>query len=302
MQKFDGQLITIFGGGGYVGRYVVEALLAQGARVRVAQRNPHQATFLRALANLGQIQFVRADVRDAASVARAVHGSSAVVNLVGGFDNMQAIHVDGAAHIAKAAADAGAAAMVHMSAIGADPQSPSLYGRSKAAGEAAVRTAFPSAAILRPSIIFGREDQFVNRFAKMVQWPIAPVVGAEARFQPVYVGDVAKAVVSALHPFHAGNNYELAGPQPFTMKALLIWLADYTGNSPYFVNVSGALLSFLPFSPMSKDQWKMLQVDNVPAAGSLGLSDLGIPPTALESVAPDWLVLYRDKGRFADQG
>ena len=300
MQKFDGQLITIFGGGGFVGRYVVQELLAQGARVRVAQRNPHQATYLRALANLGQIQFVRADVTDAASVARAVAGSDAVVNLTGSFDKMQAIHAEGAAHIAKAAADAGASALVHISAIGADPQSPSLYGRSKAEGEAAVRAAFPAATILRPSIIFGREDQFVNRFAKMVQWPITPVVGAEARFQPVYVADVAKAVIAALHPAHSAKIFELAGPQPFTMQALLRWLADYSDHDPLFINIAGGLISSLPFAPISKDQWKMLQVDNVPAAGSLGLRDLGLTPTALESVASDWLILYREKGRFAD--
>jgi uncharacterized protein YbjT (DUF2867 family) len=301
MQKLDGQLITIFGGGGFVGRYVVEQLLAQGARVRVAQRDPHQATYLRALANLGQIQFVRADVRDQASVLRAMQGSVAAVNLVGSFDNMQSVQADGAGHIAQAAEQAGVTALVHISAIGADPQSPSLYGRSKADGEAAVRTAFPKAVILRPSIIFGREDKFVNRFAKMVQYSIVPVVGADARFQPVYVGDVAQAVAAALNPVHDGKTFELAGPQPFTMKGLLRWLADLTGRKPLFINVSGGLISSLPFSPMSKDQWNMLQVDNVPAAGSLGLADLGLTPTALESVAADWLVLYREKGRFADE-
>lgn len=301
MQKLDGQLITIFGGGGFVGRYVVEQLLAQGARVRVAQRDPHQATYLRALANLGQIQFVRADVRDQVSVSRAMQGSVAAVNLVGDFDNMQAVQAEGAGHIAQAAAQAGLTALVHISAIGAAPQSPSHYGRSKADGEAAVRAAFPKAVILRPSIIFGREDQFVNRFAKMVQYSIVPVVGADARFQPVYVGDVAQAVVAALNPVHGGKTFELAGPQPFTMKGLLRWLADLTGRTPLLVNVSGGLISSLPFSPISKDQWNMLQVDNVPAAGSLGLADLGLTPTALESVAADWLVLYREKGRFADE-
>lgn len=301
MHKLDGQLISILGGGGFVGRYVTERLLALGARVRVAQRNPQQATFLRPLANLGQIQFVRADVRDPAGVARAIGGSHAVINLVGSFTEMQAVQADGAGHVAQAAAQAGASMLVHLSAIGADPNSPSLYGRTKASGEAAVRGAFPQAAILRPSVIFGREDQFVNRLGRMVQHKLVPVVAGSARFQPVYVGDVAAAVVAALAPQHAGRTYELAGPTAYTMDGLLHWLAHYTGHRPRFFPVSGRLIASLPFSPISKDQLAMLRVDNVPADGALGLVDLNITPTPLENVAHDWLVLYREQGRFADK-
>ncbi len=299
MHKLDGQLITILGGGGFVGRYVCERLMALGARIRVAQRDPRRATFLRPLGNLGQIQFVRADVRDAASVTRALRGSDAVVNLVGSFADMQAVQADGAAHVAQAAAQAGVQALVHLSAIGADANSPSLYGRTKAAGEAAIRNACPQARILRPSIIFGREDKFVNRFGSMVQYRLVPVVGGNARFQPVYVGDVAAAVIAALHPAHAGQTYELAGPQIFTMNGLLHWLADYTGHQPLFLPVPGSLIASLPFTPITKDQYAMLRVDNVPASGALGLVDLGIAPTPLENVAEDWLVLYREQGRFS---
>lgn len=299
MHKLDNQLITIFGGGGFVGRYVAEHLLALGARVRVAQRDPAQATFLRPLANLGYIQFVRADVRDPASTARALYASDAVINLTGSFDDMQAVHADGAAHIAQASAQAGVRAVVHLSAIGADAQSPSLYGRTKAAGEQAMTGSFPKTVILRPSIIFGREDQFVNRFAAMVQHGLVPVVAGHARFQPVYVGDVAAAVVRALAPRHAGQTFELAGPKIFTMNSLLRWLAEYTDHHPYFMPISGRLVASLPFSPISHDQLKMLSVDNVAADGALGLADLGIIPTAIENVAADWLVQYRRNGRFS---
>lgn len=299
MQKLDGQLITILGGGGFIGRYVTGRLLALGARVQLAQRDPRQATFLRPLGNLGQIQFLRANVRDPASIARAVRGSDAVINLVGSFADMQAVQADGAGHVAQAAAQAGVPTLVHLSAIGADANSPSLYGRTKAAGEAAIRQAFPQAVILRPSIIFGREDQFVNRFANMVQYAVVPVIGGSSRFQPVYVGDVAAAAINALAPQHAGQTYELAGPQVFSMKGLLRWLADFTGHSPCFLPLPGGLIASLPFTPITKDQYAMLSVDNIPASGALSLADLGIVPTALENVAEDWLVMYREQGRFA---
>ncbi len=177
MQKLDGQLITVLGGGGFLGRYVVQRLLARGARVRIAQRTPRAATFLKPLGGLGQTQFVTADVRDAASIARAVQGSDAVINLVGAFGDMQAVQADGAGHAAAAAKAAGIATLVHVSAIGADRDSLSAYGRSKGDGEAAVRAAFADAVILRPSIIFGREDQFINRFAALIRMaPVVPVI------------------------------------------------------------------------------------------------------------------------------
>lgn len=307
MQSFDGQLITVLGGGGFLGRYVVQRLLSRGARVRVAQREPRQATFLKPLGGLGQTQFVAADVRDPASVARAVAGSDAVINLVGAFDDMRAVQAEGAANVAAAAKAAGARAFVHVSAIGADQGSPSAYGRSKGDGEAAVRAAFPEAAILRPSIIFGREDHFINRFANMIRMaPVVPVIAPRAKFQPVYVGDVADAVIAALDASAAGRTFELGGPQILTMAELLQWIAGAIGRKPWFVEVPDAIASALasglgwaPGAPITKDQWLMLQTDNVVAGAAEGLAHLGITPTALASVADGWLVQYRRHGRFA---
>jgi len=307
MRKFDGQLITVLGGGGFLGRYVVQRLLARGARVRVAQREPRAATFLKPLGGLGQTQFVAADVRDPASVLRAVQGSNAVINLAGAFADMQAVQADGAGHVAAAAKAAGARALVHVSAIGADRQSASAYGRSKGDGEAAVRAAFADAAILRPSIIFGREDQFINRFAAMMRMsPVIPVIAPNAKFQPAYVGDVADAVVAALDDKAAGKTFEIGGPQVLTMAELLRWIAEATGRKPLFVHVPDVAASALatgfgwaPGAPITKDQWLMLQHDNVVAEGAAGLAELGVTPTSLASVADDWLVQYRRHGRFA---
>lgn len=308
MRNLDGQLITVLGGGGFIGRYVVQKLLARGARVRVAQREPRAATFLKPLGGLGQTQFVAADVRDAASVARAVAGSDAVINLAGSFDDMQAVQADGAGHVAAAAKAAGVRVLVHLSAIGADPMSASAYGRSKGDGEAAVRAAFPGAAILRPSIVFGREDHFINRFAAMIRLtPVVPVIAPAAKFQPVYVGDVADAVVAALEASAAGRTFELGGPQVLTMAALLRWIADTTGRRRLFVDVPDAVASALasglgwaPGAPITKDQWLMLQSENVVASGAEGLAALGIAPASLASIAEGWLVQYRRHGRFAE--
>jgi len=307
MQKLDGQLITVMGGSGFVGRYVVQQLLARGARVRIAEREPRKALFLKPLGGLGQTQFVAADVRDAASIQRAVQGSDAVINLVGSFDDMRAVQADGARHVAAAAKAAGARALVHVSAIGADPESPSAYGRSKGEGETAVRAAFPAAAIVRPSIIFGREDQFINRFANLIRFfPVIPVIAPAAKFQPVYVGDVADAVVAALGDAAAGKTFELGGPQVLTMAALQQWIADATGRKRLFVEVPDAVSATLatgfgwaPGAPITKDQWLMLQRDNVVADGAAGLAQLGIAPTSLDAVADGWLVQYRRNGRFA---
>lgn len=307
MDKLDGQLITVFGGGGFLGRYVVQRLLARGARVRVAEREPRKALFLKPLGGLGQTQFVAADVRDAASVARAAQGSDAVINLVGAFDDMAAVQADGAGHVAAAAKSVGARALVHISAIGADSASPSLYGRSKGDGEAAVRKGFADAAILRPSILFGREDHFINRFANLIRFlPVIPVIAPGTKLQPVYVGDVADAVVAALGDEAAGKIFEIGGPQLLTMLELQQWIADATGRKRLFVElpdaVSGALASGLgwaPGAPITKDQWLMLQRDNIVAGGAAGLGQLGVTATSLAAVAEGWLVQYRRHGRFA---
>lgn len=307
MQKLDGQLITVLGGSGFLGRYTVQRLLSRGARVRIAEREPRKAVFLKPLGGLGQTQFAVADVRDAASIARAVAGSDAVINLAGSFDDMFAVQADGAGHVAAAAKAAGVRTLVHVSAIGADSGSASAYGRSKGDGEAAVRAAFPDAAILRPSTLFGREDQFINRFATMMRLsPVVPVIAPNAKFQPVYVGDVADAVVAALAPAAAGRIFELGGPQLLTMAELQQWIADATGRKRLFVEipdmVASALASGLgwaPGAPITKDQWLMLQTDNVVAAGADGLAQFGITPTSLADVADGWLVQYRRNGRFA---
>lgn len=307
MRNLDGQLITVLGGGGFLGRYVVQRLLARGARVRVAGREPRKAVFLKPLGGLGQTQFAAADVRDAASVARAIAGSDAVINLVGSFDDMAAVQTTGAKNVAAAAKLAGVATLVHISAIGADSGSLSAYGRSKGDGEAAVRAAFPAAVILRPSIIFGREDNFINRFAGLIQFlPVIPVIAPGTKFQPVYVGDVADAVVAALDAKAAGKTFELGGPQVLTMSELQQWIANAIGRSPLFVDVPDAVAASLakgfgwaPGAPITKDQWLMLQTDNV-ASGKAGLADLGIVPTSLGSIASDWLVQYRRHGRFGE--
>ena len=300
-------LVTLVGGGGFLGRYVAQALLESGARVRIAQRDPRRAFFLKPLGGLGQTQFVAADIGNPDSIARAVTGSDAVVNLVGILNgNFEKVQVAGARTVANAAAAAGARAFVHISAIGADPGSASRYGRSKGEGEAAVRAAFPAATILRPSIVFGREDAFVNRFAAMIaSAPVVPVLRAGTRFQPVYVGDVAQAVVAALSdPVAAGETLELGGPDIVSMGALVRWIATATNRAPHILELPDAVgaaiasVGFLPGAPITADQWKMLAKDNV-VAGVDGLEVLGITPTPLDAVAPGWLVRYRKGGRFA---
>jgi len=302
------QLITLFGGGGFVGRYVAQTLLAAGARVRIAQRRPRDAWFVKPLGGLGQTQFIAVDVTRPETVARALAGSDAAVNLVGSFDNMAAVHVTGARAIAEAAAAAGVDALVHLSAIGADRDSPAAYGRTKGEGEAAVLAAFPAATILRPSLVFGREDKFTNRFAAMIAAaPVVPVLRGGARFQPVYVQDVAAAVAAALADpaAHGGRCYELGGPDVVTMSELHRWLADTLGRNvalaelPDAVGGAIAALGFLPGAPITRDQWRMLQRDNVVAPDAAGLAALGVEATPLASVAPAWLVRYRRNGRFA---
>lgn len=305
------QLVTLFGGGGFVGRYVVQELLKAGARVRIAQRDPRQALYLRTQGGLGQTQFVAADLSRPDTIARAVTGADAVVNLVGILDgDFEKVHVTGARNVAEAAAAAGAEAFVQVSAIGADPASPSAYGRSKAAGEEAVRGAFPTATILRPSIVFGREDGFVNRFAGMIAGapalfgrPIVPVMAAATKFQPVYVVDLAQVVVKALADpdRFGGGTFEIGGPDVVSMGELNRWIARAIGRDVRFVEVAnelGGVIAALPFTPISKDQWAMLSRDNVVAGDVPGIAAFDIRPVPIATVAPDWLVAYRKNGRF----
>lgn len=299
-------LVTLIGGGGFLGRYVAQELLARGARVRIAQPRPRDAWFLKPLGGLGQTQFAAADIRKPETLARALQGSDAVVNLVGVLSgDFQGVHVDGARNVAEAATQAGATVLVHVSALGADLESPSAYGRSKAEGEAAVRKAFPAATIFRPSILFGREDQFVNRFAGMIaNMPVAvPVLRGGAKFQPAYVSDVAQAIVQALADpaKHAGHIYALGGPDVISMADLFKWIGNAIGRDVPFVEIPdaiGGVVPFLPFAPITRDQWNMLGTDNVVPATGVGFASFGIVPTPLATVAPAWLVRFRKQGRF----
>ena len=305
------RLVTLFGGGGFLGRYVAQELLKAGARVRVAERDPSDAWFLKPLGGLGQTQFVPASVTKPATIAHAVEGADAVVNLVGILKgDFDAIHRNGAANAAAAASAAGADALVHISAIGADAESRSAYGRSKGEGEAAVRAAFPRATILRPSIIFGQEDAFLNRFAAMQGLPFVPVLRGAVKFQPVWVADVARAIAAAaMTPAgFAGKTYELGGPEVVTMAELNAWLAEATGQTPHHIQIPdafGGLLStlagLLPGAPITRDQWLMLQADNIVSPGVKGLEAFGIVATPMKAVAPSWLVQYRPHGRFASR-
>lgn len=302
------RLVTLIGGGGFVGRYVAQELLAAGTRVRIAQRDPRQAWFLKTLGGVGQVQFVAADVTRPETLARAVTGSDAVVNLVGILSGkFEAVQARGAGNVARAAADAGVSGFVQISAIGADPASPSAYGRSKAAGETAVLAAMPAATILRPSIIFGREDQFVNRFARMVAaLPVVPVLRAETKFQPVYAVDVARAVVAALATpeAFAGKTVSIGGPDVVSMGDLVRWIARATGRDVAVAEIADpigaaiALFGFLPGAPITLDQWQMLRADNVVPAGDPGIAAFGVQPVPMAAVAPSWLVQYRRHGRF----
>jgi NADH dehydrogenase len=301
MPDLTPQLVTVFGGGGFIGRYVCEYLLQAGVRVRVASRNPRSAHFIQPLGQVGQIGYVRADISSAGSVAEAVDSADAVVNLCGVFGRkMHGTHIDGAANVARAAAEAGATALVHISAIGADPASPSTYGRTKGEGEAAVRSAFPRATIIRPSLVFGPEDALTNRFAGMARLPLLPVLAAKRNFQPVFVRDLGQAIaLAALDPKrHGGKTYDIGGPQRLSMVELHREVLALTGQKPDIVelpDIAGKFLSlfgWLPGAPLTGDQWLMLQRDNVPAAGSPGLEAFGIRPTPLAAVGREWL------GRF----
>ena len=304
-------LVTVVGGSGFIGRFVVQELCKTGVRVRVVTREPTGAAFLKPLGGLGQVELVGGDIRVASSIAAACEEATGVVNLVGilaegSGGSFDAIHRRGASLVARAGATAGARALVHVSAIGADPGSPSGYGQSKGRGEDAVRDASPDATILRPSLVFGRDDGFTNRFAAMVRlFPVVPVVAPKTRFQPVYAGDVARAVVAALGApdRFGGRTYMLGGPKTYTMRGLFDYIIAETLAAKPVIEVPdgvasllASLTGWLPGAPLTPDQWTMLQHDNV-AEGD-GLEALGIRPTPLEAIAPAYLERYRRQGRF----
>ncbi|HEX6103357.1 MAG TPA: complex I NDUFA9 subunit family protein [Alphaproteobacteria bacterium] len=308
------KLATVFGGAGFIGRYLVQRLARAGWRIRVPARNPESALFLKPLGDVGQIVPMAANIRNELSVRRAVEGAGAVFNLIGilserGRQGFDAVHREGAERIARIAAEMGAARLLHISALGADPQSPSKYARSKAAGEAAVRAAFPGATLFRPSIVFGPEDDFFNRFARMTRLlPALPLIGGgKTRFQPVYVGDVAGALVAALaDPKTMGQIFELGGPQTYSFRQLMEILLAAVGRRRWLVpvpfpvaTVQGAVLSLLPNPPLTRDQVKLLRRDNVISGLFPGLTELGVRPTALEAVIPTYLDRFRPGGWYS---
>ncbi len=327
----DNNLVTVFGASGFVGRHAVRAMAKQGLRIRAVSRRPNLANFLLPAGQVGQIQLMKGNVNNDEDVARAVDGAGAVVNLTGvlfghGEQGFDAIHAEAARRIGKASREAGVGALIHLSAIGADPQADSSYAESKGSGERAVREEFPAATILRPSLIFGPEDQFFNKFASLARiMPVLPLIGGgRTRFQPVYVADVAAAIVKALKLEEArGQTYELGGPSVYTFKELLQFILRETGRRnlllpiPYFLASLMAVgfvawnavpelvrqIFGVPSQPplLTVDQVRLLKSDNVVHEGARGLSDLGVTPAGMESVVPDYLWRFHPKGQFRDQ-
>ncbi len=303
------RIATVFGASGFIGRYVVKRLAAQGYHVRVAVRDTEAAMFLKPMGAVGQVVLLHTSITQPEAVERAIVGAEVVVNLVGILaekkpGDFKRIHEDAAGLVAGAAAAAGVKHLVQLSAMGASAASPSLYARSKAAGEAAVRHAFPAAVILRPSVVFGYEDGFFNRFARMAQLlPTLPVFAAGTKFQPVYVGDVADAVMAGLRPAAAGKSFDLGGPQVMTMREILEYVQDKTDRLAcmipvpmWYLKIVAALLEKLPGQLLTRDQLILLGRDNVMAPGAEGLPALGITPTPVDAVVPAYLHRYRPGG------
>jgi NADH dehydrogenase len=311
------KLVTIFGGSGFVGRYVARRMALEGWRVRVAVRSVNEAMFVRPYGVVGQVEPIFCNIRDDASVAAAAEGADAVVNCVGlldevGKNTFDAVHAEGAERIARIAAELNVARLVHFSAIGADENAPSEYGRTKAAGEAAITQHFPGAVILRPSIVFGPEDTFFNRFAGMSRFgPVLPIIGADTLFQPVYVDDVAAAAAKAVLGDVDAGVYELGGPDVLSMRGLIQKMLTVVRRRRLVVNIPfpiarlmawgfgvGRTLSLgLVKGPITKDQVASLTVDNV-GADENGLDVLGIQPTSLDAVLPDYLWRFRPSGQY----
>lgn len=308
-RDLDGMLVALVGGTGFFGTHLAQELLARGARLRVCSRHPERAFRVKPLGGLGQTQLVAIDVLKSHTVAAALTGVDAVVNLVGAFaGNLDELQGSGVGRLAQAAKDAGAAAFVHVSALGADAGSDVAYARTKAEGEVAVLAAFPTATIVRPSILFGEDDSFLNMFGGLVSsLPVLPVFGPNAKLQPVFVDDAAEAVANALADpvTHGGQTYELAGPEVVTMGELNRQIAKAAGRDPLLVElpdaVSGAIASltgWLPGAPITKDQWKLLAAGNV-ATGTLpGIEALGVQPRPLGLFLDRWMTRYRKFGRF----
>ena len=312
------KLVTIFGGPGFVGRYVARRMAQEGWRVRVAVRNPNEAMHVRPYGVVGQVEPVFCNIRDDASVAAVLNGADAVVNCVGvlaevGRNTFEAVQSEGATRIARLSSEMGIGQLVHISAIGADAEAESDYAKTKAAGEAGVVAHFPSAVILRPSIMFGQEDEFFNRFASMSRFgPVLPVVGADTMFQPVYVDDVAAAAVMGVLGQAEAGVYELGGPDAMTFRDLMGVMLDVVRrrrlvlNIPFFAakimawgfNIASICSLGIIKAPITKDQVANLRVDNVVADGARGFDALGIRTTAMTAVLPDYLWRFRPSGQY----
>jgi len=311
-----GALITIFGGSGFVGQHVVQALGRRGYRLRVAVRRPNEALFLKTSGGVGQIEPVQANIRDEASVRAAIEGASAVINLVGilsesGKQKFSAVQAEGAGRVARLARAAGVGVFIQMSAIGASADSLSLYAQSKAAGEAAVRAAFPQAAILRASVVFGPEDKFFNRFAGLARLsPVLPLIGAATRFQPVYVKDLAEAVARVLETTDGdGKVIELGGPACLTMRELMETMLSVIRRKRLLIpvpmgiaKIKAFFLQMLPNPLLTVDQCRSLAIDNVVSDEAIAegrtLEGLGLTPTALQIILPTYLARFRKRGQF----
>jgi uncharacterized protein YbjT (DUF2867 family) len=301
---------TVFGGSGFIGRYVVKRLAAAGHIVRVAGRDPEAALFLKPMGGVGQIVPLFANVGQDGTVERAVEGADIVVNLVGILaearrGDFSRVQGEGAGRIARLSAAAGVGALVQLSAIGADAASPSAYAKSKAEGEQAVQAAYPAAAILRPSVVFGPEDAFYNRFGALAQLsPFMPVICGDTKLQPVYVGDVADAVIAALMlPAAAPRIYELGGPDIWTFRDILVWILHQTGRHRRLIEVpmgmaklQASVLEKLPGKLLTNDQLLLLARDNVATPGMPGLADLGVVATPVDLVVPAYINRYRQGG------
>lgn len=314
------KLVTIYGGSGFVGRYIARRMAKEGWRVRIAVRRPNEALFVKSYGSVGQVEPVFCNIRDDGSVRAAMQGADAVMNCVGTFDrggknNFVAVQTEGAERIARIATSLNVGRIVHISSIGADPDGASLYAQSKGAGEAAVLAAFPNAVILRPSIVFGNEDGFFNRFAAMSRLgPILPVVGGATMFQPVFVDDVAQAAVKGITGQASPGVYELGGPDIDSFKGLMgrmlavIQRRRLVLNVPFFVaRIMATVLDFGSIATgglvgnglLTRDQVTSLRSDNVVSTGAKTLADLGIVATPMEAVIPEYLWRYRPSGQYA---
>jgi len=303
--SLENKLVVLIGGNGFIGTHVAQDLLERGARLRIAARHPEKALKLKPLANLGQLQFARCNVKNAASVEACVKDADAVVYLVGTFGKDQkALQATGAQVAANAAKKEGASAFVYLSAIGADAESESGYASTKGLGEQLVLEAFPKATILRPSVLFGQDDDFINMFAGLISFmPVLPVFGSDAKLQPVWVDDVAQAVGNALaDPVkHGGKTYELAGPEVVTMGELHERIAQAEERKRSFIPVPDALsavFAALPGTPINGDQWRLLKSGSTASGKLPGIDRLGVTPKPLSLFLDKWMVRYRKHGRF----